>query len=444
MGICEPDLTFSIHTLGCKVNFAESSAIARRLEELGLRRVEKPSCPDVVVINSCSVTAAADKKCRNLVARLRRACPDSRIVVTGCYATRDPDAFAGVADVVSNFEKGRVVDLIVDSPTHNSQLSTLNSQFFPAYSLGDRTRSFLKVQDGCDYRCSYCTIRAARGPSRNPSIDSLVEQAGAIASAGVREIVLTGVNTGDFGRSTGESFIDLLRALDASQESRVKSQESGYATQKSLPHMRHHRLITPDSSLITRFRISSIEPNLLTDEVVEFCAASPRFMPHFHIPLQSGCDRILGLMRRRYTAAMFADRVAAVRRSMPDAFLGIDVIVGFPGETDDDFAETVAFLERIGPAELHVFPYSVRPDTPAAEMPGRVPPRKIAERARILGELSERFHKDFCNGFKGTKALVLWEGSCKKGVMSGFTENYIRVEAPFDAAMVNTITEIEL
>jgi threonylcarbamoyladenosine tRNA methylthiotransferase MtaB len=287
------------------------------------------------------------------------------------------------------------------------------NRFYPSFSAGDRTRSFLKVQDGCDYKCSYCTIHYARGASRNAPIAQVVEQAREIAARGVREIVITGVNTGDFGRSTGESFIDLLRALD-----RVEG--------------------------IERYRISSIEPNLLTDAVIEFCASSCKLQPHFHIPLQSGSDRILGLMRRRYTTARFAERIEKVRRVMPDAFIGIDVIVGFPGETEEDFTTTRAFLEQIRPAQLHVFPYSVRPGTPAAEMPGRVTPAVAAERAATLGALSDELHAEFAARFRGTEAEVLWEGDRRGGTMSGFTGNYLKVTAPYDPALVNTITKVRL
>jgi threonylcarbamoyladenosine tRNA methylthiotransferase MtaB len=416
--LCRVVKKVAIHTLGCKVNFAESSALGREFEAAGFVRVGRgagsgddgetvgaPPFADVHVVNSCSVTAAADKKCRNLVARIRRRWPDAKIIVTGCYAERDPAAVAalpGVAQVIRR-------DF---------------SRFTPAWSVGDRTRSFLKVQDGCDYRCSYCTIHSARGSSRNAPVADLVARAGEIAARGVKEIVLTGVNTGDFGRTTGESFLDLLRALDGVDG-------------------------------VERYRISSIEPNLLTDGIIDFCASSAKFQPHFHIPLQSGSDRILGLMRRRYTAAGFADRLARVRQVMPDTFFGVDVIVGFPGETDADFDASRALLELVRPSQLHVFPYSVRPGTPAADMPGRVSPAVAAERAAALGLLSERLHAGFVARFAGTRAEVLWEGggppaNCtarKRGsreMMSGFTGNYIRVRAPYDPALVNTITPVTL
>ncbi|MDR2912737.1 MAG: MiaB/RimO family radical SAM methylthiotransferase [Alistipes sp.] len=400
----------SIHTLGCKVNFAESSTLAREYEAAGYERVgagregdeeSEGRIPeaDLYIVNSCSVTAAADKKCRNLVARLHRRSPAAKIIVTGCYAQRSPAEVASLSGVTEVRQRDF-------------------SRFTPACSHGDRTRSFLKVQDGCDYHCSYCTIGPARGPSRNGRIVDIVAQAREIASHGVGEIVLTGVNTGDFGRTTGESFLDLLRALDAVEG-------------------------------IARYRISSIEPNLLTDGVIDFCASSRAFQPHFHIPLQSGSDRILGLMRRRYTAAKFADRIERVRSVMPDTFFGVDVIVGFPGETDEDFGLTFSLLERLRPAQLHVFPYSVRPETPAAEMHGRVAPRVAAARAALLGELSQVLHSEFVARFAGIEAEVLWEGGRNGGsdlgyakIMSGFSGNYIRVSAPYDHDKINTITKI--
>ena len=285
--------------------------------------------------------------------------------------------------------------------------------FFAAFSGGDRTRAFLKVQDGCDYCCSYCTIHYARGASRNMPIAELVAEARQIAAGGQKEIVITGVNTGDFGRTTGERFIDLLRALDGVEG-------------------------------IERYRISSIEPNLLTDEIIDFCAASPKFQHHFHIPLQSGCDRILGLMRRRYTTAKFADRIAAVRRKMPDAFIGIDVIVGFPGETEADFGQTRAFLEEIAPAFLHIFPFSSRPGTPAAAMPDKVQPAVATRRVGELEELCGRLHGAFCAAAVGTEDTVLFESTVRGGMMFGYTGNYRRVKAPCDRRRINTLCRVRL
>jgi threonylcarbamoyladenosine tRNA methylthiotransferase MtaB len=426
----------SFHTLGCKVNFAETSTLAREFAAAGFERVSgsgdsdgeddeedegsggRIPRADVYVVNSCSVTAAADKKCRNLVARLHRRSPSAQIVVTGCYAQLAPErvaAIPGVTNVFGNNFKGDITEFVARLEavglTHCGYSEI--ERFYPAYSAGDRTRSFLKVQDGCDYKCAYCTIHYARGGSRNMPIASIVEQAREIAARGVKEIVITGINTGDFGRTTGEKFIDLLRALDTVEG-------------------------------IERYRISSIEPNLLTDEIIDFCASSRAFQPHFHVPLQSGSDRILGLMRRRYTTARFADRIAKVRRAMPDAFLGIDVIVGFPGETEEDFAETRRFLESLRPSQLHVFPYSVRQGTPAAEMQDRVSPPVAAERAAILGALSEEFLAEFTARFAGTTVEVLWEGEQKGSMMSGFTGNYLKVTAPYDPMMVGKISTVTL
>ena len=330
----------NFHTLGCKLNFSESSTLAREFERGGFVRVAPTAEADICVINSCSVTEHADKKCRNLIRKLHRRNPEAIIAVTGCYAQLKPQEIAaieGVDIVLSNNDKGALFKRVVElsgkgrAQVYSCETDSLTS-FFAAFSSGDRTRAFLKVQDGCDYCCSYCTIHYARGSSRNMPVADLVAEARQIAAGGQKEIVLTGVNTGDFGRTTGERFIDLLRALNEVEG-------------------------------IERYRISSIEPNLLTDEIIAFCAASPKFMHHFHIPLQSGSDRILGLMRRRYTTARFAERIAAVRRLMPDAFIGIDVIVGFPGETEADFRTTYDFLAGLEPAFLHIFPFSERPGT---------------------------------------------------------------------------------
>mgnify|MGYP000011268289 CR=1 FL=1 len=408
-------------TLGCKLNFSETSTIAREFEQGGFRRAQPGEKADICVVNTCSVTEHADKKCRNLVRRLIRENPGALVAVTGCYAQLSSERIAaieGVDLVIGNGDKGSVYRRVAalegksGAAVHACEAEELTG-FFAAFSSGDRTRSFLKVQDGCDYRCSYCTIPLARGASRNMPIADLVAEAEAIARSGQREIVLTGVNTGDFGRTTGESFLDLLRALD-----RVEG--------------------------IGRYRISSIEPNLLTDEIIAFTAASERFQPHFHIPIQSGCDRILALMRRRYNTARFADRIEAVRRAIPDVFFGIDVIVGFPGETEEDFACTYGFLERIAPAFLHVFPYSVRPGTPAAGLPDRVSPEVAERRAFELGRLSDRLHRDFCSRYVGRTATALWESTMRGGYMFGYTGNYIKVRAPYDRSKINTFSRVEL
>ncbi len=411
----------NFHTLGCKLNFSESSTIARMFEEGGFVRVSPDEPADICVVNTCSVTEHADKKCRNIIRRLHRLNPDAVIAVTGCYAQLKPDEVAsieGVDIVLGNNFKGETFARAAALTEHGrARVFSCGTDditgFFSAFSSGDRTRSFLKVQDGCDYCCSYCTIHYARGASRNIPISEAVAQAERIAAGGQKEIVITGVNTGDFGRTTGERFADLIMALD-----KVDG--------------------------IERYRISSIEPNLLTDEIIEFCGRSSKFQPHFHIPLQSGSDRILGLMRRRYTTAKFADRVAAVRRAMPDAFIGIDVITGFPGETEEDFRRTYDFLAGIEPSFLHIFPFSERPGTPAVDMPGKVPASVSDMRVKELEALSGRLHYDFCSRYVGTVAEVLFEGPSSGGTMTGFTGNYIKVRAPFDGSAINRILPVEL
>ena len=411
----------SFHTLGCKLNFSESSTLAREFERGGYRRVEPSEPTDVAVINSCSVTEHADKKCRNIIRKIHRRNPNAIIAVTGCYAQLKPEAIAaidGVDIVLSNNDKGdlykRVVELKERGKAEVYSCSVENlTRFFAAYSSGDRTRSFLKVQDGCDYKCAYCTIHYARGSSRNISIADIVAEAREIAAAGQKEIVITGINTGDFGRTTGERFIDLLCELD-----RVEG--------------------------IERYRISSIEPNLITDEIIEFCAQSPKFMPHFHIPLQSGSTRILGLMRRRYTAERYRERIAKIREFMPDSFLGVDVIVGFPGEGEEEFMETYRLLEEVGASFLHIFPFSERPGTPAVDMPGKVQSRISTERVSHLEELSSKLNRTFAERFIGTEREVLFESTNHDGLMYGYTDNYLRVSAPFDEQAVNNICRVRL
>ena len=411
----------NFHTLGCKLNFSESSTFARQFEQGGYVRVAPDEEADICVINSCSVTEHADKKCRNLIRKLHRRNPQAIIAVTGCYAQLKPQEIAaieGVDLVLSNNDKGELYRRVTElagkgrAQVYSCETDELTN-FFAAFSSGDRTRAFLKVQDGCDYCCSYCTIHYARGSSRNMPIADLVAEARQIAAAGQKEIVITGVNTGDFGRTTGEKFIDLLRALNEVEG-------------------------------IERYRISSIEPNLLTDEIIAFCAASPKFQHHFHIPLQSGSDRILGLMRRRYTTARFSERVEAVRRLMPDAFIGIDVIVGFPGETEADFRTTYDFLERLAPAFLHIFPFSERPGTPAVDFPDKVQSSVATRRVEELEALCARLHGDFCARGTGTEADVLFESTRRGGMMFGFTGNYRRVKVPYDAARVNTVCRVRL
>ena len=411
----------SFHTLGCKLNFSESSTLAREFERGGYKRVEPSEPTDVAVINSCSVTEHADKKCRNIIRKIHRRNPNAIIAVTGCYAQLKPEAIAaieGVDIVLSNNDKGdlykRVVELKERGKAEVYSCSVENlTRFFAAYSSGDRTRSFLKVQDGCDYKCAYCTIHYARGSSRNMPIADIVAEAKEIAAAGQKEIVITGINTGDFGRTTGERFIDLLRELDGVDG-------------------------------IERYRISSIEPNLITDEIIEFCAQSPKFVPHFHIPLQSGSTRILGLMRRRYTAERYRERIAKIRELMPDSFLGVDVIVGFPGEGEEEFMETYRLLEEVGASFLHIFPFSERPGTPAVDMPNKVQARISTERVSRLEELSAKLNRAFTERFIGTEREVLFESTNHDGLMYGYTDNYLRVSIPFNEAAVNNICRVRL
>lgn len=413
----------AFYTLGCKLNFSETDTIARQFEEHGgFARAGRGEAADICVINTCSVTEHADKKCRNIVRKAIRENPGAIIAVTGCYAQLRPQdlaAIEGVDLVMGNNEKGELFDQVIRilrdkagrtlAEVHTCGAEEIRN-FFAAFSTGGRTRAFLKVQDGCDYHCTYCTIPLARGASRNIGIDRLVEEAREIARQGIKEVVLTGVNIGDFGRTTGESFLDLIRALE---------QVEG----------------------IERYRISSIEPNLLTDEVIAFCAGSKKFMPHFHIPLQSGSDRILRLMKRRYHTEMFADRIRKVREAIPDAFIGIDVIVGFPGEGEEEFGQAYRFLsETIRPAFLHVFPYSERPNTPAIEYEGKVSPQESAGRVARLTELSDELHREFCGRFEGMERPVLFESTVRGGKIGGFTDNYIRVEIPHDREKINRIS----
>ena len=411
----------NFHTLGCKLNFSESSTLARQFEGGGYLRVTPNEQADISIINSCSVTEHADKKCRNLIRKIHRRSPNAIIAVTGCYAQLKPQDIAaidGVDIVLSNNDKGelyrRVSQIATKGDTQVYSCDTDDiTNFFASFSSGDRTRTFLKVQDGCDYCCAYCTIHNARGASRNIPIAEIVEEARQIAKVGQKEIVITGINTGDFGRTTGENFIDLLKALD-----KVEG--------------------------IERYRISSIEPNLITDEIIEFCALSPKFQHHFHIPIQSGSDAILAKMRRRYTTAKFRERMEAIRKFMPDAFIGIDVIVGFPGETEEEFEKTYTFLDSIKPSFLHIFPYSERENTPAIDFPNKVPHSVATERVTRLEELSNRLHQEFCMGAIGTQESVLFESSEKGGMMFGYTGTYLRVKVPYDREKINTICRVEL
>ena len=408
-------------TLGCKLNYAETSTYERGFRAAGLDVVGWREKADVYLVNTCTVTETANAKSRSEIRKLHRINPAAQIVVTGCYAQMKPDevaAIEGVARVFLSDEKAAVVPETLKLLKINNSLSAKELSVFPAYSSGERTRSFLKVQDGCDNFCAYCTVPYARGRSRNIPICEAVRMAEEIASQGVKEIVLTGVNTGDFGKTTGESFLDLLKALNGVEG-------------------------------IERYRISSIEPNLLTEETVDWIASGTKFQPHFHIPLQTGCDELLKRMGRRYTTAEFADKLQMIRGKMerPGAekvFFGIDVMVGLPGETPELFQETCGFLETIRPAFIHIFPYSKRPGTRAAEMPDQVPESIKKERVATLEALCDRLHAEFVEANRGIPAKVLWESKEKDGTMGGYTGNYIRITRPYDAALSGRITEIKI
>ncbi|MBQ7180300.1 MAG: tRNA (N(6)-L-threonylcarbamoyladenosine(37)-C(2))-methylthiotransferase MtaB [Bacteroidaceae bacterium] len=410
-------------TLGCKLNFAETSSIGRQLRQAGAVNAAPGSVADVCIINTCSVTEVADSKCRQAIHRLVRSHPGALVVVTGCYAQLKPSevsAIEGVGLVLGAAQKGDIVRYLSERLQMMPEERALAAReslvslaadirtFMPSCACGNRTRYFLKVQDGCDYYCTYCTIPFARGRSRNGSIASLVAQARQAAREGAREIVITGVNIGDFGRTTGESFLQLITALD---------QVPG----------------------IERFRISSIEPNLLTDEVIQFCAQSLAFMPHFHIPLQSGSDQVLRLMHRRYDTALFADKVARIHQLMPDAFIGVDVIVGTRGETDALFLDSLRFMSSLDVAQYHVFSYSERPGTKALQIPHRVSPEQKHERSRQVLALSEQKLHAFYNRFRGQTRPVLLEHSHTPGLMHGFTDNYIRVELQAEARLPDNV-----
>lgn len=401
-------------TFGCKLNFSEMSTFGKKLQELGVRSAEKGERADICLVNTCSVTSVADRKCRQAIHRIIRENPDAFVVVTGCYAQLEAPAIAaieGVDLVLGNNEKDRLVVLLAEKLTsHLSPLTTTSiirqekpkdiTTFAPSCSRGNRTRYFLKVQDGCDYFCTYCTIPYARGFSRNPSIASLVEQAEEAAREGGREIVLTGVNIGDFGKTTGERFIDLVRALD-----RVEG--------------------------ISRYRISSLEPDLISDELIAYCAHESRaFMPHFHIPLQSGSDEVLKLMHRHYDSALFREKILRIKELIPDAFIGVDVMAGCRGETPECFEETYTLLEQLPVSQLHVFPYSERPGTQALKIPYVVTKQEQDERCDRLLELSEKKTIAFYKQYIGTKAEVLFEKAPRGRAMHGFTRNYLRVELP--------------
>ena len=409
-------------TLGCKLNYAETSTYERELLKEDFEAVPWNKGADVFLVNTCTVTEHSDKKSRNIIRKLHRQNPDAKIYVTGCSAQlrrADYEAIEGVQRVFGATEKSAIVPAIM-ADVHGVECCGKGvSTFFPAYSSGERTRSFLKVQDGCDYKCHYCTVPYARGESRNIPIAEIIPQAEAIAADGIKEIVLTGVNTGDFGKSTGESFFDLIRQLN-------------------------------DVEDIERYRISSIEPNLLTEEMIDWIVSGTKFLPHYHIPLQSGCDTILKEMGRRYDTAAFARKIQYIRERSevpggPKVFFGIDVIVGFPGETDELFMETYTFLrDVVRPAFIHIFPYSRRAGTPAAERKDQVQDCVKTLRVQMLEDLSAKLHAEFLESNKGVAEKVLFESTDRKGMMEGYTGNYIRVSQKFDPELIGKIVDVIL
>ncbi len=422
----------AFHTLGCKLNFSETSTIARGFVSEGYERVDFSDVADMYVINTCSVTENADKRFKGIVKAARKLNPDAFIAAIGCYAQLKPEELAsvtGVDLVLGATEKFRITEYIhelLSRPERTKLVGEIHSCdiseadfYVGSYAIGDRTRAFLKVQDGCDYKCTYCTIPLARGVSRSDTLQNVLRNAAEISKQGVKEIVLTGVNIGDYGKGENgdkkheHTFLDLVKALD-----RVAG--------------------------VQRLRISSIEPNLLKNETIDFVAASRTFVPHFHIPLQSGSDAILKRMRRRYLTPLYRERIARIRYSMPWACIGVDVIVGFPGETDDHFLETYHFLNELDISYLHVFSYSERDNTPAAAMEGSVPQATRNKRSKMLRGLSVKKRRAFYESQLGTVRTVLFESENREGYIQGFTENYIKVKAPWDPALVNTLQEVQL
>ena len=428
----------AFYTLGCKLNYSETSTIARQFAERGFQKVEFHDRPDIYIINTCSVTENADKKCRKLVKEALKISPEAYVAIIGCYAQLKPQEIAeipGVDAVLGASEKFRLLDLLgtfhkKTSQTQGNQNPSKSNEkaqvyvqevchadtFNNSYSMGDRTRTFLKVQDGCNYSCTFCTIPLARGKSRSDSIVNIIRSAQEIAQTEVKEVVLTGVKTGDFGLQNGhreEDFIDLIKELD-----RVEG--------------------------IERFRISSIEPNLLTDEIIEFVAQSKRFVPHFHIPLQSGSNKILKLMRRRYQRELYKERVAKIKSLMPHCCIGVDVIVGFPGESEEDFLETYRFLNELDISYLHVFTYSERANTLALDIKPVVPLKERNRRSKMLRILSDKKRRFFYEQYIGNEFTVLFENDVENGQMHGFTENYIRVTAKYDPVLINELKPIRI
>ena len=417
----------AFYTLGCKLNFSETSTIARSFENEGFQRVEFDEAADVYVINTCSVTENADKRFKTIVKHAQKANEDAFLIAVGCYAQLKPEELAevdGVDLVLGATEKFKITDYLNDltkndhGEVHSCEIDEADF-YVGSYSIGDRTRAFLKVQDGCDYKCTYCTIPLARGISRSDRLENVLQNASEIAEQGIKEIVLTGVNIGDYGKGEfgnkkhEHTFLELVQALDEIEG-------------------------------IERLRISSIEPNLLKNETIDFVASSNTFVPHFHIPLQSGSDDMLKRMRRRYLSDLYADRVNKIKSVMPDACIGVDVIVGFPGETDEHFLETYNFLQKLNISYLHVFTYSERDNTPAAEMDGVVPLKVRKKRSKMLRGLSAKKRRAFYESQLGNTSTVLFEGENKSGYIHGFTENYVKVKAPWNPEMVNTLKKVNL
>ncbi len=415
------DKTVAFATLGCKLNFSETSTIARSFEEKGFTRVNFKEKADVYVINTCSVTDMADKKSKTVIRQAAKLNPAAFIIVTGCFAQLKPDEAAhidGVDLVIGANDKFNITKYLENLGKHQEgEIHTCAfgeiSEFQHAYSFGDRTRSFLKVQDGCNYFCTYCTIPMARGKSRNPSVESIVNEARNVAGQGIREIILTGVNIGDFGQSTGENFLTLIKALD-------------------------------EVETLGRIRIGSVEPNLLTDEIITFMAKSKRIAPHFHIPLQAGTDEVLGMMKRRYTTNLFAQRVSKIRELLPHAFIGVDLIAGMNGESSELFDNAYRFIESLDISELHVFPYSERKNTRALKIAGVVPVEERRHRAQLLIKLSEQKLMGFYQHNIGRMETVLFENQKTKGFMQGWTANYIKVETHYNPELLNEFRTIKL
>ena len=419
--------TVAFHTLGCKLNFAETSTIARNLLDNGYERVEFSQSADVYVINTCSVTANADKECRTIVKNAMKANPNGFVVIVGCYAQLKPQEIAemeGVDLVLGATEKFNIADYLddlnkqEDAIVHSCEIEDADF-YVGSYSIGDRTRAFLKVQDGCDYKCTYCTIPLARGISRSDTVENVIKNATEIAAKGIKEIVLTGVNIGDYGKGEfgnkkhEHTFLELVQELDKVEN-------------------------------IERIRISSIEPNLLRNEIIEFVSKSKRFVPHFHIPLQSGSDEILKKMKRRYLTKLYKERIEKIHKVMPDACIGVDVIVGFPGETEEHFLETYHFLNSLPISYLHVFTYSERENTEAVHFDGIVPQKVRKQRNKMLRILSEKKRMAFYQSQLGTTQKVLWESENKNGKISGFTENYVKAETDFDEDLINQTEFVDL